>query len=85
MEALYQNYIRSRFDLKALSQLPYKIGFDAMYGAGQRIFPRLLPNVHAFRCTYNPSFGGINPEPIPKTSATSPSSCRKRNWTLRLF
>jgi len=66
MEALYQNYIRSRFDLKALSQLPYKIGFDAMYGAGQRIFPRLLPNVYAFRCTYNPSFGGINPEPIPK-------------------
>jgi len=66
MEALYQNYIRSRFDLKALSQLPYKIGFDAMYGAGQRIFPRLLPNVHAFRCEYNPSFGGINPEPIPK-------------------
>ncbi len=66
MEALYQNYIRARFDLKAFSQLPYKIGFDAMYGAGQRIFPRLLPDVYAFRCTYNPSFGGVNPEPIPK-------------------
>ncbi|MCX7606557.1 MAG: phosphoglucomutase/phosphomannomutase family protein [Bacteroidia bacterium] len=66
MEALYQNYIKSRFDLRALAQLPYKIGFDAMYGAGQRIFPRLLPTVHPFRCEYNPSFGGINPEPIPK-------------------
>ncbi|GIV23379.1 MAG: phosphoglucomutase/phosphomannomutase family protein [Bacteroidia bacterium] len=66
MEALYQNYIKSRFDLRRLSQLPFRIGFDAMYGAGQRIFPRLLPVVHAFRCEYNPSFGGINPEPIPK-------------------
>jgi phosphomannomutase len=37
-----------------------------MYGAGQRVFLRLLPTVQAFRCTYNPSFGGINPEPIPK-------------------
>lgn len=66
MEALYQNYIKSRFDLKQLSELPYKTGFDAMYGAGQRIFPRLLPKVYPFRCSYNPSFGGINPEPIPK-------------------
>jgi len=40
-----------------------------MYGAGQRIFPRLLPKIYAFRCSYNPSFGGINPEPIPKNLA----------------
>ncbi|MEN2992218.1 MAG: phosphoglucomutase/phosphomannomutase family protein [Bacteroidia bacterium] len=66
MEALYQNYIKSRFDLKALASLPYRIGFDAMHGAGQRIFPKLLPSVYAFRCSYNPSFGGVNPEPIPK-------------------
>ncbi len=66
MEALYQNYIRSRFDLKGLQTFWFRIGFDAMYGAGQRIFPRLLPTVQAFRCVYNPSFGGINPEPIPK-------------------
>ncbi|MDW8134227.1 MAG: phosphoglucomutase/phosphomannomutase family protein [Bacteroidia bacterium] len=66
MEALYYNYIKTQFDLKKLSQLSYKIGFDAMYGAGQKIFTRLLPHVHPFRCEYNPSFGGINPEPIPK-------------------
>jgi len=66
MEALYANYIKSRFDLKALAALPYRIGFDALYGAGQRIFPRLLPSLHRFRCEYNPSFGGVNPEPVPK-------------------
>lgn len=66
MEALYANYLRGRFDLKALATLPYRIGFDAMYGAGQRIFPRLLPGLYAFRCEYNPSFGGVSPEPIPK-------------------
>lgn len=66
MEALYHNYIKSRFDLRALAQMPFKVGFDAMYGAGQRIFPKILPTVERFRCEYNPSFGGINPEPIPK-------------------
>ncbi|MCS7297032.1 MAG: phosphoglucomutase/phosphomannomutase family protein [Bacteroidia bacterium] len=66
MEALYHNYIKSRFNLGALSRLPYRIGFDAMYGAGQRIFPRILPSVQRFRCEYNPSFGGIHPEPIPR-------------------
>lgn len=66
MEALYHNYIKSRFDLRALSQVPLKVGFDAMYGAGQRIFPKLLPGVERFRCEHNPGFGGINPEPIPK-------------------
>lgn len=69
MEALYHNYIKSRFDLKALSKLPFKVGFDAMYGAGQRIFPKLLPNVYRFRCEINPSFGGVNPEPIPRNLA----------------
>ncbi|MCX7651680.1 MAG: phosphoglucomutase/phosphomannomutase family protein [Bacteroidia bacterium] len=66
MEALYHNYIKARFDLRALGELPIKVGFDAMYGAGQRIFPKLLPKVERFRCEYNPSFGGVNPEPIPK-------------------
>lgn len=66
MEALYHNYIKSRFDLRALSQISVRVGFDAMYGAGQRIFPKLLPGVERFRCEYNPGFGGINPEPIPK-------------------
>ncbi|MCS6790798.1 MAG: phosphoglucomutase/phosphomannomutase family protein, partial [Bacteroidia bacterium] len=66
MESLYLNYMRSRFPLRDFQNLPYRIGFDAMYGAGQRIFPKLLPTVHAFRCEYNPSFGGVSPEPIPK-------------------
>lgn len=79
MEALYQNYIRSRFDLKSLQALPYRIGFDAMYGAGQRIFPRLLPNVWAFRCVYNPSFGGISPEPIPKNLGDFAKLIREEN------
>ncbi|MEN3040205.1 MAG: phosphoglucomutase/phosphomannomutase family protein [Bacteroidia bacterium] len=82
MEALYHNYIKSRFDLKALSQLPIRIGFDAMYGAGQRIFPKLLPQVERFRCEYNPSFGGINPEPIPKNLGEFARFMKERNLDI---
>ncbi|MCX8112457.1 MAG: phosphoglucomutase/phosphomannomutase family protein [Bacteroidia bacterium] len=82
MEALYYNYIKSRFDLKALAKLPYRIGFDAMYGAGQRIFPKLLPSIESFRCEINPSFGGINPEPIPKNLSDFAMFMRDRGLDL---
>ena len=40
--------------------------YDAMYGAGQRVMPRILPNVKLMHCEMNPSFYGQAPEPIAK-------------------
>jgi phosphomannomutase len=37
-----------------------------MYGAGQRVMPRILPEVHLLHCTHDPSFQGQAPEPIHK-------------------
>ena len=64
MEALYVNHIRQRFDLASFSSSVHRLGYDAMYGAGQRVFRQLFPKAHLLHCTYNPWFDGQAPEPI---------------------
>ncbi|NPA33736.1 MAG: phosphoglucomutase/phosphomannomutase family protein [Chlorobi bacterium] len=64
LEDEYYDYITKKFDLDAIRKL--KIAYDAMYGSGQRIMKRLLPNAHVLHGEVNPSFKGIPPEPIEK-------------------
>jgi phosphomannomutase len=40
------------------------LAYDALYGAGQRIVNKLLPNAAVLHCENNPSFYGQAPEPI---------------------
>jgi phosphomannomutase len=66
MESLYLNHIRENFDLPLIHDSGLKIGYDAMYGAGQRAFKKLFPNATMLHADYNPSFMGTAPEPIEK-------------------
>lgn len=66
LEKAYLSRVKEHFDLGAIARSPFKFGFDAMYGAGQRIVSRILPDVATLHCTYNPSFGGTPPEPIAR-------------------
>ncbi len=66
MESLYLNHIRESFDLDLINQSGIKIGYDAMYGAGQRAFRKLFPKATMLHADYNPSFMGTAPEPIEK-------------------
>ena len=66
MEALYLNHLRDAFDLKAIKESGLKVGYDAMFGAGQRIFRKLLPQAVTLHTTFNPSFEGQAPEPIER-------------------
>lgn len=66
MEALYLNHIRENFDLPLIHKSGIKIGYDAMYGAGQRAFRKLFPNANLLHAEVNPSFMGTAPEPIEK-------------------
>src|SRR5690606_26633653 len=43
-----------------------KLAYDAMYGAGQNVIRRILPQAVLLNCTYNPSFNGTAPEPLHK-------------------
>ncbi|MFN0203857.1 MAG: phosphoglucomutase/phosphomannomutase family protein [Bacteroidia bacterium] len=66
MEALYINHIKESFDLKLIRESGIKIGYDAMYGAGQNVIRKILPDAVRLHCDFNPSFKGTAPEPIEK-------------------
>ena len=66
MEALYLNHIKQSFDLEAIHKSGLKIGYDAMYGAGQGVMRKLFPHAELLHCTLNPGFEGQAPEPIEK-------------------
>ena len=65
-EALYIEHLRTSFDIKGIQDSGIKIGYDAMYGAGQNVIRQLFPSAHLLHCEYNPSFLGTAPEPIEK-------------------
>lgn len=66
IETMYVDHVKTNFDLDAIQSSGLKLIYDAMYGAGQRVLPRILPNVDLLHCDYNPSFMGQAPEPIGK-------------------
>ena len=66
LEDMYFTHVRKSFDLEAIRNSGLNIAYDAMYGAGQRILPHILPNAQLLHCDNNPSFKGQAPEPIHK-------------------
>lgn len=66
LEDMYFEHVQNGFDLEAINDSGYVVGYDAMFGAGQSILPRILPHADLMHCDYNPSFYGQAPEPIAK-------------------
>ncbi len=66
LETLYCKHIAKNFDLKAIKRSKMNLGYDAMYGAGQNVIKRLMPEAITLHCDNNPSFNGTAPEPIAK-------------------
>src|SRR5690606_12862202 len=55
-----------KFDLEKMAAAPYKLAYDAMYGAGQNVIKKILPGAVGLHCEVNPSFNGVAPEPLHK-------------------
>lgn len=66
LEQIYFDHVTDNFDMDLIRKSGAKLAFDAMYGAGQRILPRILPNARLLHCDFNPSFRGQAPEPIAR-------------------
>ncbi len=64
LENMYIEHVKQGFDLDLINNSGINIAYDAMYGAGQQVLPKILPNAHLLHCDYNPSFKGQAPEPI---------------------
>ncbi|RYE24486.1 MAG: phosphoglucomutase/phosphomannomutase family protein [Sphingobacteriales bacterium] len=66
LEDMYVDYLQDKFDFEALRMSPFKLAYDAMFGAGQNVMRRLLPNAVLIHCDDNPGFHGQAPEPLDK-------------------
>jgi len=67
LETMYFEHVQENFDLEAINESSeLVVAYDAMYGAGQSVFPRIMPHADFLHCEYNPSFYGQAPEPIAK-------------------
>jgi phosphomannomutase len=66
METMYLKRVESFFDLESIKNAGIKVAYDAMFGAGQRIFKRILPDAIVLHDDFNPWFHGQAPEPLDK-------------------
>lgn len=66
LEDDYCEHVERAFDLDAIRNSNLELAYDAMYGAGQNVIRRLLPDTTMLHCDYNPSFDGQAPEPIAR-------------------
>ncbi len=66
LEQIYIDYTNSKFDFAVLNKSPFKMAYDAMFGAGQNVVRRLLPGAILIHCDENPGFHGQAPEPLDK-------------------
>lgn len=84
IEALYINHLKESFDLKAIRDSGLKIGYDAMYGAGQNVIRKVLPDAICIHASFNPSFKGTAPEPIEKNLGIFEDLIRQENIQVGL-
>lgn len=66
LEEMYIKEVEANFDLDAIRNSHVRLGYDAMYGAGQNVVKRLFPDAALLHCDQNPSFRGQAPEPIAR-------------------
>ncbi|MEN8927495.1 MAG: phosphoglucomutase/phosphomannomutase family protein, partial [Flavobacteriales bacterium] len=50
METMYVEEIEANFDLEAIKNSGLQFGYDAMYGAGQNVLRRVLPETYFLHC-----------------------------------
>ena len=64
LENLYIEAVNGSFDLESIRKHSSSFAFDAMYGSGQNVIKKLLPDIRKLHCEINSFFNGIPPEPL---------------------
>lgn len=82
METMYVDHVEEHFDMELIRASGSQLAYDAMYGAGQKVLPRLIPNAYLLHCDDDPSFKGQAPEPIHR-NLKALSDVLKSNPTLK--
>lgn len=66
LEDMYVAHVENNFDLEAIRTCGLSWAYDAMYGAGQNVMRRILPDITFLHSDHNPGFDGQAPEPIQR-------------------
>lgn len=66
IEKLYSDRLKESFDIESIASSDMTLAYDAMFGAGQRVFDHIFPEMVCLHCEENPSFKGTPPEPIER-------------------
>jgi phosphomannomutase len=64
MRQRYLDDLTTKIDIQKIKAAHTRILYDVMYGAAQSALSSLLPDVAMIHETFNPSFNGVNPEPL---------------------
>jgi len=80
--AIYIDDIKSKINIDHIKSAGIKIAYDAMYGAGQGVMDQILTLTASVRGTYNPSFGGSHPEPLPQHTKPLLEAVLKNNCDI---
>lgn len=81
LRTFYKNYLIQKFDINKIKQSKLKIIYDSMYGSGQNFLNDLL-GIDEIHNVYNPSFGGVNPEPLEENLKELSETIKKGNYDL---
>lgn len=66
LEDMYVAHVENNFNLDIIRTSGLGWAYDAMYGAGQNVMRRVLPDITFLHCDHNPGFDGQAPEPIQR-------------------
>ncbi len=66
LETMYVDHVEKNFDMDSIRNTKMNFAYDAMFGAGQNVMRRILPDITFLHCDENPGFEGQAPEPIHK-------------------
>ncbi len=81
----YVGQLRSQIDLAAITRSNWKIAYDPLYGAGSGFLEAVLESpVSEIHGEANPSFGGLNPEPIAKNLGLLTSFVKEKGFDVGL-
>lgn len=64
LETMYCEQVEASFDMDLIRNCGMNWAYDAMYGAGQNVMRRIMPDINFLHCDNNPGFDGQAPEPI---------------------
>ncbi|MDP2923018.1 MAG: hypothetical protein Q8O30_04785 [Candidatus Omnitrophota bacterium] len=83
---LYVNFLKKFVDITKIRKLKLNILVDTMYGSGdnfiEKVIGRCSVKIDYTRNEYNPSFGGIHPEPIEENLETTIAKMKKGKYDL---